>query len=55
MGSIDFCSSINSSNSLNTICEGGLDKAFRSLGMVSAMTSKIEGYVRHIGWDDHVW
>jgi hypothetical protein len=42
-------------NELVTICEGGLDKAFRSLGMTSAMTSKLEGYVRHIGWNDHVW
>jgi hypothetical protein len=40
---------------LLTVCEGGLDKAFRSLGMVSAMPSKVDGYVHHIGWDDHVW
>jgi hypothetical protein len=40
---------------LLTICEGGLDRAFRALGMMSAMPPRVEGYVRHIGWDDHVW
>jgi hypothetical protein len=44
-----------STNELLTICEGGLDKAFRKLGMVSAMPSKTAGYVKHIGWNDHVW
>jgi len=39
---------------LPTICEGGLDKAFRNLGMRSAITDKQEGYVKHIGWNDHV-
>ncbi len=40
---------------LLTICEGGIDKAFRKLGMTSAMTKNPAGYVRHIGWNDHVW
>jgi hypothetical protein len=43
------------SNNLITVCEGGLDKAFRAKGMTSAMTSKVDGYVHHIGWNDHVW
>jgi hypothetical protein len=44
-----------STNTLQTICEGGLDKAFRALGMRSALTDKTSGYVRHIGWNDHVY
>lgn len=44
-----------STNELLTICEGGMDKAFRSLGMTSAMTKEVDGYVEHIGWNDHVY
>jgi hypothetical protein len=44
-----------STNTLLTICEGGLSKAFRQLGMTSAMTNKLEGYVKHIGWNNHVF
>jgi hypothetical protein len=44
-----------SNNDLVTICEGGLDKAFRKLGMTSAMPSRLEGYVKHIGWHEHVY
>ena len=40
---------------LITICEGGLDKAYRKIGMTSAMTKNVNGYVRHIGWNDHVY
>ena len=40
---------------LRTICEGGLAHAFEGLGMITVTTNKTEGYVRHIGWDDHVW
>jgi hypothetical protein len=40
---------------LHSVCEGGLDRAFRNLGMVSAMTKKVDGYVRHIGWGHHIW
>lgn len=43
------------SNNLLTICEGGLSEAFRELKMTSAMTSNVNGYVRHIGWNDHVF
>jgi hypothetical protein len=42
-------------SNLVTICEGGLDKAFKSMGMTTALTYKKEGYVRHIGWNDHVY
>ena len=38
-----------------SICEGGMRDAFRDLGMVSAVTCTAEGYVKHIGWNDHVW
>jgi hypothetical protein len=44
-----------STNNLLTICEGGLDKAFKSLGMYSVTTGKVDGYVNHIGWHAHVW
>jgi len=40
---------------LTSICEGGLDQAFRSMGRTTATTKKKEGYVRHIGCDSHVW
>ncbi len=40
---------------LHSICEGGLAKAFEDLGMMTATTSKAEGYVRHIGWHAHVY
>lgn len=42
-------------SSLHSICEGGLAKAFEDLGMITVVTNKSEGYVRHIGWNDHVW
>jgi hypothetical protein len=45
----------SSNHELVTICEGGLDKAFRKLGMTSAMTNNLNGYVKHIGWNHHVW
>jgi hypothetical protein len=44
-----------STNELPTICEGGLDKVYRSMGWTSAMTHRVDGYVRHIGWDAHVY
>lgn len=40
---------------LHSICEGGLAKAFEDLDMITVMTSKKDGYVRHIGWNDHVY
>jgi hypothetical protein len=40
---------------LQSICEGGLAKAFEDLGMITVMTSKAQGYVRHIGWHSHVY
>lgn len=40
---------------LVSICEGGLAKAFEDLGYYTVTTCKAEGYVRHIGWSDHVW
>jgi hypothetical protein len=44
-----------SASNLLTICEGGLDKAFRAIGMRSALTDTVNGYVRHIGWGHHVY
>ena len=40
---------------LHSICEGGLAKAFEDLGCITVTTNKLEGYVRHIGWNNHVW
>lgn len=40
---------------LHSICEGGLAKAFEDLGYITVTTNKAEGYVRHIGWHEHVW
>ena len=40
---------------LHSICEGGLAKAFEDLGYITVTTNKAEGYVRHIGWNNHVW
>lgn len=40
---------------LHSICEGGLAKAFENLGYITVTTNKREGYVKHIGWNDHVW
>lgn len=40
---------------LPTICEGGLAKAFEDMGYITVTTNRPEGYVRHIGWNDHVW
>lgn len=42
-------------STLHSICEGGLAKAFEDLGCITVTTNKAEGYVRHIGWNDHVW
>jgi hypothetical protein len=45
-----------SSETLPTsVCEGGMRDAFRDLGMVSALTNNKAGYVRHIGWNHHVY
>ena len=35
--------------------EGSLSNYFREKGMVSAITNNKNGYVRHIGWDRHVY
>lgn len=35
--------------------EGTLDRKFHELGMHGALTANTNGYVRHIGWSDHVW
>jgi hypothetical protein len=35
--------------------EATLGYYFHTLGMYSAITKKKEGYVRHIGWDHHVY
>jgi hypothetical protein len=40
---------------LHSICEGGLARAFEDLGYITVTTNRVEGYVRHIGWNDHVW
>lgn len=36
-------------------CEGTIGYYLDSIGMYAAVTKNKEGYVRHIGWDEHVW
>jgi len=36
-------------------CEGKLSEAFRGIGFTGAMTDNIHGYVRHIGWNRHIY
>lgn len=36
-------------------CEGTIGYYLDSIGMYSAITKNKDGYVRHIGWDEHVW
>lgn len=35
--------------------EGTLSKYYRNIDMVGASIKKPSGYVRHLGWDRHVW
>lgn len=43
------------SETIPTLCEGGLSTAFRTLGMTSALTDNENGYVTHIGWGRRVY
>ena len=37
------------------VCEGTLSDAFRNIGMTVALTENTKGYVRHLGWERHVY